>query len=78
MTVSVTKLRANLYNMLDEVIKTGKPIIIFRHGHIIKITPEKPQSKLAQLKKHPGTIIGDPDDLVHIDWSHEWKEEKNL
>ena len=29
----------------------------------------KNKSKLNQLVKHPGTIIGNPDELVHIDWS---------
>lgn len=29
--------------------------------------------KLANLKPR-NYIVGDPDDLVHIDWSKEWKE----
>jgi len=30
-------------------------------------------SKLELLKPHPGTISGDPDELVHVDWSDQWQ-----
>jgi len=33
--------------------------------------------KLANLKKRD-YIIGDSDDIVHMDWSSEWSELKNL
>lgn len=78
MNIPITKLRSNIYNVIDEVIKSGKPVLINRHGFIVKIIVEKPKSKLARLKKHPGTINGDPESLVHIDWSSEWNEDKNL
>jgi hypothetical protein len=45
---------------------------------ILKLFRIKLKVKLANLKKHHGTIIGDPEDLVHIDWSHNWNKEKNL
>jgi hypothetical protein len=37
-------------------------------------TPPKPASKLAKLKKR-AVFIGDPDDIFHIDWLEEWREE---
>jgi antitoxin (DNA-binding transcriptional repressor) of toxin-antitoxin stability system len=78
MTISITKLRSDLYQVVDQVIRTGKPVDIIRHGHIVQLVAKKPKSKLANLKKHSGTIVGNPDDLVHVDWSHEWNAGKNL
>lgn len=74
MLITPTKLRANLYKIIDRVIATGNPVEIERHGHIVKIIAEAPKSKLSNLTKHPGTIKGDPEDLVHLDWYHEWSE----
>lgn len=62
--MTLTNFRANLYNFIDKVISTGKPIEIERHGYIVKIIAEKPKNKLDNLKAHPGTIIGNPDDIV--------------
>jgi len=74
MTISVTKLRANLYEIVDRIIETGKPVEIERKGERIRLEPVKRKSKLQKLTKRPQTIVGDPEDLVHIDWSGEWTE----
>lgn len=78
MALSITKLRADLYNIIDQVIATGSPIEIERNGHIVKIVAEKPKSKLDSLITHPDLIQGDPEELVHIDWSSYWTEKENL
>lgn len=72
MPISATKLRQDLYNILDQVIETGVPLEIARKGHIVKIVPENPKSKFERLEVHD-CIQGGPDDLVEIDWSKEWK-----
>jgi hypothetical protein len=77
MRLSATKLRQNLYSILDEVLEKGIPIEIERKGEILKIVPEKPGSKLENLEPHD-TIIGEPESIVSINWSKDWKEEKNL
>ncbi len=33
------------------------------------------ENKLLNLIPHPDLIIGDPDSLVHMDWSEEWKQD---
>jgi prevent-host-death family protein len=71
--MTVTKLRPNLFKVLDQVIETGIPIEIKRKGTKIKIVAVEPVSRLESLEPHPGTIVGDPEDLVHTDWSGEWK-----
>ena len=34
--------------------------------------PLDPPSKLDRLISRPDAIVGDPDDLVEMDWTHEW------
>lgn len=72
MTVTVTELRKNIYKLLDEVLETGRPLEIERKGKVLKVTPEKPKSKLNKLKKRD-VMTEDPEYYIHIDWSKEWK-----
>ena len=74
MKLSLTKARADLYKIVDRVLETGVPVEIERHGRKIRIVPVKPKSKLDNLVKRPGTIVGDPEEIVHLDWSGEWTE----
>jgi hypothetical protein len=77
MLITATKFRQNLYHLLDDVLKTGRPIEIERKGKRIKIILEKPKSKLSNLQSH-NIITGNPEDLISIDWSNDWDEGKNL
>lgn len=78
MKLNATNLRANLYKIIDQVIETGVPIEIERKGKKVKLMPVEERNKLANLKAHPKVIVGDPEDLVHIDWSHYWKYDDDL
>ena len=71
--VTATELRTNMYKLLDEVLATGAPLVIERRGQILRIVPEAPASKLDQLVRRRNFVSGDPDDLVHLDWSAEWR-----
>jgi PHD/YefM family antitoxin component YafN of YafNO toxin-antitoxin module len=72
MAISSTRLRQNLYSILDQVIDTGVPVEVERKGHTLRIVPDKTVSKWERLELR--TIVsGNPDDLVHIDWSGEWQ-----
>jgi len=64
-------LRENIYRILDEILETGVPLEIERKGRLLLIAPLEPRSKLANLKPRD-LIVGDPEDLVHLDWSGEW------
>ena len=46
------------------------------NGKVLKIVPEK-TNKLGNLEKHE-VINGDPEELVHIDWSNEWNKGEEL
>jgi antitoxin (DNA-binding transcriptional repressor) of toxin-antitoxin stability system len=73
MKVTASKLRENVYRILDEAIETGVPVEVVRKGVVLRIVPERRASKLARLKKRTG-FHGDPDDIIHMDWSKEWTE----
>lgn len=75
MTVTASALRKDIYQLLDQVLATGKPLTVKRKNGTVKIVPDQPVSrisKLERLQKHD-CIVGDPEDLVHMDWSKEWK-----
>ena len=73
--LSLTKARSDLYRIVDGVLETGVPVEIERRGRKIRIVPVRPKSKLENLVKRPGTIVGDPEGIVHMDWSGEWTGE---
>lgn len=73
MTITASELRQNVYRLLDEVLRTGMPLEIERGGRHLRIVPVDAPAKLARLDAHPGTIVGDPEGLVHLDWSTEWR-----
>ncbi|MEI9811178.1 MAG: type II toxin-antitoxin system Phd/YefM family antitoxin [Acidobacteriota bacterium] len=80
MKVTATALRQNIYAILDQALATGEPIEVERKGKTLKIVPPKQEGRLAKLAKMKSRnlVIGDPDELIHMDWSQYWNEEKNL
>lgn len=69
--VTPTELRGDLYNLLDEVLDTGIPLEINRGGKRLRILPLEEPNKLKNLVHRPGVIIGDPEELVSINWEGE-------
>lgn len=72
MALSASRLRANTYRVLDEVLETGIPAEIERRGRKLRIVPVEPASRLGRLKQRR-YLRCDPEALVHIDWSSEWR-----
>lgn len=70
--ISPSALRSNIYKLLDRVLRTGEPVEIERRGRRLKIVRED-GGKLDLLKPHPDYLRGDPEDIVHLDWSDEWR-----
>jgi antitoxin (DNA-binding transcriptional repressor) of toxin-antitoxin stability system len=73
-SVTATALRQNLYNILDEVIDSGVPVEIERRGHRLRIVAARSSRKLDGLQRRD-VMTGDPESLVHIDWSDTWSGE---
>jgi prevent-host-death family protein len=72
MTTTATKLRADLYRVIDEVIKKGVPVEVELHGRNVRIVPAEPRDKL------PAVIVGDASRLPRIrafdakKWRKKW------
>ena len=60
--MTLTALRARLYEVVDQVLETGVPQIIERRGKRLKIILDEPRDKFDNLTPHQA-IVGDPDDL---------------
>ena len=73
MIITPSKLREDIYNILDAVLEEGKVVEVKRKGQIIKIVPPKKRDKLSSLVAHPDAVVGDSDDFISMDWSEEWK-----
>ena len=75
---TVTQLRNNIYQLMDQVIKTGEPLYIERHGKKLMLSSMSGAqgSKLKKLVPHH-SIQGSPDDLVQLK-VYQWKEEEHL
>ena len=75
MPITASQLREDVYRILDGVIESGLPVEVQRKGVVLKIVPEKTVSKLARLKKR-NVFVGNPEDIIGMDWSREWTELK--
>ncbi|HAV63675.1 MAG TPA: type II toxin-antitoxin system Phd/YefM family antitoxin [Verrucomicrobiales bacterium] len=74
MIVKATQLRKDIYSILDQVLETGKPVQVERNGRTLTIQPDVRPPKLDRLKKRK-VLTGDPDSVVRVDWSGEWKND---
>jgi hypothetical protein len=77
MAISASQLRANVYRLLDEVLETGQPLEIERKGKTLMIISKEKETIWDRLPRREGFIIGDPDELIHMDWSSEWNPDPN-
>jgi hypothetical protein len=71
--LTASKLREDIYRVLDQVLATGEPVVIERNGRRLRIVSEDPPSRLGRLVRREGVVVGDSEELVHIDWSGEWR-----
>jgi prevent-host-death family protein len=71
MTLTASKLRENIYRILDQVLETGVPVEVRRKGKKLRIVSAEPPPKLERLAPRRYLLV-DPEAIVHLDWSHEW------
>lgn len=81
--LTLTALRKNLFRVADQVLATGEPVIIERHGRRLALVAESAQTpesdthkpKLANLPRRK-LFKGDPEDLAEFKvWEiAEWQE----
>lgn len=73
MPVTVTELRANIYQLIDRVLETGEPLEIERRGRILRVLPPQGRDLERLLPPCEGVYTGDAQELVSLDWSDHWK-----
>ncbi|MBM4419782.1 MAG: type II toxin-antitoxin system Phd/YefM family antitoxin, partial [Chloroflexi bacterium] len=66
--LTASALRQNVYRLLDGVLETGVPLEIERHGRRLRIIAIDAPRRTDRLIARPDAIIGDPDELVEMDW----------
>ena len=78
MAISATKLRSDLYRVIEGVVKSGVPVEVELRGRKVRIVPAEPHDKLANLPKRPAAIVGDPGRLAQArtfdesKWRRKW------
>ena len=77
MKVTATKLRSELYQILDRVLETGEPVEVTRAEGTVVIKPLLSERRSRPVKRkpkpNPNLVVGDPDELIHFDWVAHWK-----
>ncbi len=76
MKMTATRLRSELYRILDRVLETGESVEIVRaRGTVVLKAAVSPSvgRKSRKPKSNPDLVVGDPDELIHFDWSKHWK-----
>lgn len=71
-SLSPSRFRANLYRILDHILESGEPLEIERRGRRLRIVVER-GGKLDLLKPDSEYLKVPPEDIVHMDWSQEWR-----
>lgn len=74
MSWTASQLRQDIYRILDRILDTGEPVEIERKGRTLRIVPaDTDQPVLDRLIRRPEVIVGDPEELVSLDWSEHWR-----
>ena len=76
MKMTATQLRSELYRVLDRVLETGEPVEVGRgKGTVVlrRAVSQRVGRRKGKPNRNPKLVVGDPDDLVHFDWSKHWK-----
>lgn len=77
--VTPSQLRQDVYRLLDRVLETGEPLEIIRKGRRLRLVLEGPApDRLAAIQVNPEVIVGDPGELVSMDWSDDWDGDRRL
>ncbi|MFM7275706.1 MAG: hypothetical protein ACKO4A_18005 [Gammaproteobacteria bacterium] len=71
--ITPTRLRRDLFKVLDRVAETGRPVEIRRGKHRLALIRDDAGSRLSRIVPLKGLIVGDPDAL--FDSGQEWSEE---
>lgn len=72
-SLPATRLRAELFRTLDEVIATGEAVEVRRPGGTVRLVPATGDNRLTRLRPHPDCVVGDAADLAELTWPDVWQ-----
>ncbi len=78
MTLTLEQFQKDAVPLLAKLKETGKTLLLVAGQEKFEVRPANavsPEESLAELQKllpKRDIIVGDPEDLVHLDWSSEW------
>ena len=79
MTLTVEEFQKAAKPWLAKLKATGEPLFLLSDSDSFEVRPAEPAADGERLRKFENLfperdlIVGDPDDLVHMDWSKEWR-----
>lgn len=80
MTLTIEQFREDALSWLAKLKQTGETLVLVAGTEKFEVRPAgvlSPDEALAELQKRlpkrPSSMIGDPEDIVHMDWSAEWR-----
>ena len=78
MTLTIEQFQKNAKPWLEKLKETGETLVLLSGPEAYEVRPAgsvTTGAAIRDLYAIPKTcsIIGDPEDLVHIDWSSEWR-----
>lgn len=71
--LTATELRRNVYNVLDEVLESGKAQEIVRRGQKLLIVPAQPKKRSFATAPRRKILKCSFDELVATSWEDAWK-----
>ena len=72
MSISVTSLRADIYKTFERIAETDEPVLVHHKGALYRITKEREGFNPDAIVTRPNAIVGDPDELVSVDFADAW------
>jgi hypothetical protein len=76
-TLSATRLRADLYRVLESVITSGQSVEVVLRGRKVRIVSIEPVSRVQSMQSRADYIVGDPDELVRPNFDAAWDRKPN-
>jgi hypothetical protein len=70
-TMSYIDVKQEFDHVLEQVLSTATPIQFEFKGKTLTISVIETLDKLDCLEPHPDCLVGDPEAIVHLDWSGE-------
>lgn len=79
MTLTIEQFQKDAKPWLAKLKETGESLVLLSGEEAYEVRPAGPTTTDFAIRDLPNflpkrdIIVGDPEDLVHIDWSSEWR-----